>query len=142
MLAFAAPKNTTPPNFAEKTFAHRHKTAKFAKVFSSKVFRCTSLMIASATCTVHVRAHVIKPRAYGVHVPGTEHRKELARLRKRRQSQREREMTEKHAVSRPGCISKHQELVRQVSEGQSTMINTLHKALSCSILASCCLQVS
>ena len=34
---------------------------------------------------------------------------------------REREMAEQHAVSRPGCISKHQELVRQVSEGQSSM---------------------
>ena len=33
------------------------------------------------------------------------------------------EMGEKHAVSRPGCIRKHQDLVRQVSEGQSTMIN-------------------
>ena len=31
----------------------------------------------------------------------------------------EREMAEKHTVSRPGCISKHQELMRQVSEGQS-----------------------
>ena len=48
---------------------------------------------------------------------------------------RERKMTEKPAVSRPGCISKHQELVRQVSEGQSTMINTLHKTLSSSILS-------
>ena len=47
----------------------------------------------------------------------------------------EREMTEEHAVSSPGCISKHQELVRQVSEGQSTMINTLHKTLSSSILS-------
>ena len=33
------------------------------------------------------------------------------------------EMADKHAVSMPGCISKHQELLRQVSEGQSTMIN-------------------
>ena len=78
-------------------------------------------------------------RIYGVHVLGMEHRKELARLRKRRQ--REREMAEKHAVSRPGCISKHQELVRQVSEGQSTMIiDALHKALSSSILSSHRLQ--
>ena len=46
---------------------------------------------------------------------------------------REREMAEKHTVSTPGCISKRQELVRQVSEDQSTMINTLHKALSSSI---------
>ena len=33
---------------------------------------------------------------------------------------REREMAEKHTMSRPGCISKHQELVRQVSEDRST----------------------
>ena len=98
----------------------------------------TSLMIASATCTlillytVHVRARVIKPRAYGVHVLGMERRKELARLRKQRQR-----MAEKHAVSRPGYISKHQELVRQVKEGQSTMIiDALHKALSIWIPAS------
>ena len=61
-------------------------------------------MITSAMCTVL----------------GMECRKALAMLRKRRQS--EREMAEKHAVSRPGCISKHQKLVRQVSEDQSTMI--------------------
>jgi len=53
----------------------------------------------------------------------------------------EREMAEKHAMTRPGSISKHQELVRQVSKGQSTMINTLHKALSSSILSSHHLQV-
>ena len=35
---------------------------------------------------------------------------------------RDREMAKKHAVSRSGCISKHQELVREVSEGQSTMM--------------------
>ena len=29
--------------------------------------------------------------------------------------EREREMAEKHAVSRLGCIHKHQELMRQVS---------------------------
>ena len=34
---------------------------------------------------------------------------------------REKEMTEKHAVIRPGYISKHQNLVRQVSEDQSTI---------------------
>ena len=54
----------------------------------------------------------------------------LAKLRKRRQ--RERDGRE-HTVSTPGCISKRQELVRQVSKDQSTMINTLHKALSSSI---------
>ena len=55
---------------------------------------------------------------------------------------REREMAEKHALNRPGCISKHQELARQVSKGQSTMIiDTLHKALSSSIFSSHRLQV-
>ena len=38
LLACAVPKNTMPPNFAEKTFANNHKTAKFAKVFSLKSF--------------------------------------------------------------------------------------------------------
>ena len=38
LLTSAAPKDATPPNFAEKTFANRHKTAKFAKVFSLKSF--------------------------------------------------------------------------------------------------------
>ena len=38
LLAFAAPKDATPPNFAEKTFADSHKSAKFTKVFSLKSF--------------------------------------------------------------------------------------------------------
>ena len=38
LLALAAPKDTTPPNFAEKTFANSHKTVKFAKVSPSKSF--------------------------------------------------------------------------------------------------------
>ena len=38
--------------------------------------------------TVYVRARVIKPRVYGVHVLGMECRKELARLRKQRQRQK------------------------------------------------------
>jgi len=51
-------------------------------------------------------------------------------------------MAEKHDVSTPGCISKHQELVRQVSEGQSTMIiDALHKTLSSSTLSPHRLQV-
>ena len=53
--------------------------------------------------TVHVQTCVIKPCAYGVHVLGMERRKELARLRKWRQ--RERDGWETH-----------------LSEGQSTMI--------------------
>ena len=32
------PKDATPPNFAEKTFANIHKTVKFAKVFFRKSF--------------------------------------------------------------------------------------------------------
>ena len=35
LLAFAVPKDTTPPNFTEKTFTNSHKTAK---VFSLKSF--------------------------------------------------------------------------------------------------------
>ena len=38
LLAFAVPKDTTPPNFMEKTFTNSHKTTKFAKVFSLKSF--------------------------------------------------------------------------------------------------------
>ena len=38
LLAFAVPKDTSPPNFTEKTFTNSHKTAKLAKVFSLKTF--------------------------------------------------------------------------------------------------------
>ena len=38
LLAFATPKDATPPNFAEKTFTNSHKTAKFAEVFSLESF--------------------------------------------------------------------------------------------------------
>ena len=38
LLAFAVPKDTTPPNFTKKTFTDSHKTAKFVKVFSLKSF--------------------------------------------------------------------------------------------------------
>ena len=38
MLAFAAPKDATLPNFTEKTVANSHKTTKFAKVFSLESF--------------------------------------------------------------------------------------------------------
>ena len=38
VLACAVPKDTTPPNFAEKTFVNSHKTAKFSKVFFLKSF--------------------------------------------------------------------------------------------------------
>ena len=41
LLASAAPKDATRPNFAEKTFANRHKTAKFANVFSFESFSYT-----------------------------------------------------------------------------------------------------
>ena len=36
LLAFAVPKDATPPNFTEKTFANSHKPAKFTKVLSWK----------------------------------------------------------------------------------------------------------
>ena len=35
-LLVSPPKDTTPPNFTEKTFANSYKTSKFAQVFSSK----------------------------------------------------------------------------------------------------------
>ena len=37
-LAFAVPKDTTPPIFAVKNFVNSHKTAKFGKVFSLESF--------------------------------------------------------------------------------------------------------
>ena len=38
LLTFAMPKDTTPPNFAEKTYANSHKTAKFKKKFLPRKF--------------------------------------------------------------------------------------------------------
>ena len=38
LLARAVLKDTTPPNFMEKTFANNHKTVKFAKVLSLESF--------------------------------------------------------------------------------------------------------
>ena len=38
LLVSAMPKDTMPPNFAEKTFANQHKTAKFVKVFFPRTF--------------------------------------------------------------------------------------------------------
>ena len=38
LLQIAAPKDATPPNFAEETFAYSHKTVKFVKVFYFKSF--------------------------------------------------------------------------------------------------------
>ena len=38
LLAFTAPKDATPPNFAEKAFVNSHKTVKFMKVFSLEIF--------------------------------------------------------------------------------------------------------
>ena len=37
------PKDTTPPNLAEKTFANSHKTLKLVKVFSLKSFPLYSI---------------------------------------------------------------------------------------------------
>ena len=41
LLAFAVPKDTMPPNFAEKTFTDSHKTRNLRKFSPSKVFRYT-----------------------------------------------------------------------------------------------------
>ena len=38
LLAFAVPKDATPPNFVEKTFVNSYKSVKFMKVFSLKSF--------------------------------------------------------------------------------------------------------
>ena len=38
IFACAVPKDTTPPNFVDKSFANSHKTAKFVKVFSCESF--------------------------------------------------------------------------------------------------------
>ena len=42
LLAFAAPKDATLPNFVEKTFANSHKTAK---VFSLEIFPLYSISL-------------------------------------------------------------------------------------------------
>ena len=85
----------------------------------------TSLMMASTSCMYYytLYMHVLSSHAQTVYVysvwnvertwPGFEN------------EGKEREMAEKHAVRRPGCISKHQELVRQVSEGQSTINDSI-----------------
>ena len=67
-------------------------------------------------CTyyVHVRARAINPR---VVLPWNIERSWLGF------ENEGREMAEKHTVSRPEFISKHQELVRHVSDSRSTMIN-------------------
>ena len=50
LLTFAVPKDATPPNFTEKTFANSHKTEKFAKVFSLEIFPLYSILY-----TVHMK---------------------------------------------------------------------------------------
>ena len=52
LLACAMPKDAMPPNFVEKTFANSHKTAKFAKIPPSKVFRYTVLYVLIVLRTV------------------------------------------------------------------------------------------
>ena len=52
LLACAVPKDAMPPNFVEKTFANSHKTAKFAKIPPSKVFRYTVLYVLIVLRTV------------------------------------------------------------------------------------------
>ena len=86
--------------------------------------------------TVHVCACVMKPRTYGQY--GTS---KGAGQASKTKTERERDGRETHC-KRPECINKHHELVRQVSEGQSTMIiDALPKALSSSILSFYRLQV-
>ena len=41
------PKDATPPNFTEKTFANSHKASKFAKVFSLEIFTLYSKLSGS-----------------------------------------------------------------------------------------------
>ena len=47
LLVFAAPKDAAPPNFAEKTSANSHKTAKIAKVISLESFRIGPIPVPS-----------------------------------------------------------------------------------------------
>ena len=44
-LLASATKDTTPQNFAEKTFANRHKTSKFVKVFFLTSFPLNSVVL-------------------------------------------------------------------------------------------------
>ena len=56
LLTFAAPKNTTPPNFTEKTFMNSHKLAKFAK-FSLKSFMLYGIVV---QCTyMYMCMHIV-----------------------------------------------------------------------------------
>ena len=47
IAAFAAQKDAMPPNFAEKTFANSHKTAKFTKLFSLESFPLYGILFQS-----------------------------------------------------------------------------------------------
>ena len=44
LLACAVPKDATPPNFVDKTFANSHKTVEFAKVSSLESFPLYGIM--------------------------------------------------------------------------------------------------
>ena len=57
LLAFPVPRDATPPNFAEKTFANSLKTAKFAKVFSLESFPLYGIM------NVHTQLFWVSNRA-------------------------------------------------------------------------------
>ena len=48
------PKDTTPPNFMEKSFMNSHKTLKFAKVFSLKSFPLYGIL--QSGTVIHVTA--------------------------------------------------------------------------------------
>ena len=45
LLTFATPKDATPTNFMEKTFAYSHKTTKFAKVFRYTVYAASQPVV-------------------------------------------------------------------------------------------------
>ena len=61
LLAFAAPKDATLPNFGEKTFANSHTTVKFVKVFSLKTSRYTVFYVGSLIRT-HLRPAILAQR--------------------------------------------------------------------------------
>ena len=55
LVACALPKDTTPPNFTEKTFVNSHKTAKFTIVFSLKIFPLYGISLLGPHFRVDVR---------------------------------------------------------------------------------------
>ena len=66
LLAFAIPKDVTPPNFAEKTFANSHKTPNSRKFSPSKVFRYTVYQLWEVVCG-HLSMSGMMVHAYSQH---------------------------------------------------------------------------